>query len=580
MRINHPVTQKEYPFPDGETLVSCTDLQGRILYCNAAFITVSGFTREALLGQPHNLIRHPDMPAEAFRDMWATLKSGLPWSAMVKNRRLNGDHYWVMANVTPLLDDKGQPSGYMSVRTQPSRQEIEAAEALYLRMRDDARAAKPQLRLERGQLHDLRPLPRLMRLLHPSLAGRMWLICAAMGAWCLLAGELGQRVGSWAAVAMVLPAVALSGWLLRRMTLEPLEILLGHANRMASCDLTQAFTSNRSDEIGRFTRSLSQLNVNLMSVVRDARNGVMQIRQDMRVIADGNQNLSSRTEAQASSLEETASSMEEITSTLRQSTDMAAQATQQAGSARAVAEESRHAVQALASTMHGISEASGKISEIIQVIDSIAFQTNILALNAAVEAARAGEQGRGFAVVAGEVRALAQRSASAAREIRGLIQASVEQVAAGSQQTDNARAAMDKAQAAVDKVHHFIEQISHGMSEQMLGVGQINQAVAEMDTMTQQNAALVEEIAASAGTLHERASEVADSVGVFRLKGQAGTPAAAPAAVALRKVAKAASSTGAAKPIIAQAPGPKAASVSRTTAAPATTAGDSDWSSF
>jgi len=138
MRVNLPVTQQEYPFPVGETLVSTTDLQGRILYCNAAFIEVSGYTRDELMGQPHNLVRHPDMPEEAFRDMWATIGQGHPWGGLVKNRRKNGDHYWVQANVTPLIDSQAQVTGYMSVRTEPDKAAIPATEALYRQMREEA----------------------------------------------------------------------------------------------------------------------------------------------------------------------------------------------------------------------------------------------------------------------------------------------------------------------------------------------------------------------------------------------------------------------------------------------------------
>ena len=567
MRTNLPVTQREFPFPTGETLVSTTDLQGRILYCNAAFVDVSGYERSELLGQPHNMIRHPDMPAEAFRDMWQTIQSGEPWSGMVKNRRKNGDHYWVQANVTPLLDAQGQPAGFMSVRTCPGREAVASAEALYVRMREEAQQGRLRTTLRRGQVYDQAPLSRLMRHLRLGLRGRITLAAGVVGAVGFLAGEgLSEGLShiTWGEVGLGLLAIGacatLGGWYLKQVAIAPLTHLVNFANRLAGGDLTRHIESSRADEIGQLTRALAQLNVNLMSIVRDARNGVMGMRQGTGMIAEGNQDLSARTESQASSLEETASSMEQITATIRQSTDLAAQATRRADAARSVTERSSVAVQALGGTMHSISEASRKISEIIQVVDSIAFQTNILALNAAVEAARAGEQGRGFAVVAGEVRALAQRTTVAAREIRGLIQASVEQVNEGTQQTEGARGAMNEAQQAVNEVHEFIQNISHGMQEQMLGVTQINQAVADMDSLTQQNAALVEEIAASASALNGRAAEVAESVSVFRLQGD-GASQSQGQAVALRKAAKS-TPAAASAPAAAAAPKPRAASAS------------------
>jgi len=539
MRVNTPVSQREYPFPKGETLVSTTDLQGRILYCNEAFIEVSGYTREELLGQPHNLIRHPDMPSEAFRDMWATIQGGQPWSALVKNRRKNGDYYWVQANVTPLLDERGRPNGYMSVRTEASAAATAAAEQLYAGMRAQAAQGRLTQGLHEGLLVNMTSLGQLRRRLQPGLAGRMRLLMAlpALLGFGLASLPLpGAPRWLWG-----LAIAALCAWLggsyLAGLAIAPLRKLVSFANRMAAGDLTQSLSEQRRDEVGQIARALAQLNVNLMSIVRDARVGVTELHHGTQAISEGNADLSARTETQASNLQQTASSMEQITSTIRASTEMAQSAARHAAAALAVSSNSNQAVAAVARSMESISSASARIADIIQVVDSIAFQTNILALNAAVEAARAGEQGRGFAVVASEVRALAQRTSTAAREVRGLIAESSERVAEGGQQVQQAQQAMGEMQHAVDDMHQLISRISHGMGEQMLGVEQINSAVAQLDTLTQQNAALVEEVSASAMGLNEQAQAVEDSVSVFRLRGH--EQRAAPDAVALRRAAKA-----------------------------------------
>jgi len=539
MRVNTPVSQREYPFPKGETLVSTTDLQGRILYCNEAFIEVSGYTREELLGQPHNLIRHPDMPSEAFRDMWATIQGGQPWSAPVKNRRKNGDYYWVQANVTPLLDERGRPNGYMSVRTEASAAATAAAEQLYAGMRAQAAQGRLTQGLHEGLLVNMTSLGQLRRRLQPGLAGRMRLLMAlpALLGFGLASLPLpGAPRWLWG-----LAIAALCAWLggsyLAGLAIAPLRKLVSFANRMAAGDLTQGLSEQRRDEVGQIARALAQLNVNLMSIVRDARVGVTELHHGTQAISEGNADLSARTETQASNLQQTASSMEQITSTIRASTEMAQSAARHAAAALAVSSNSNQAVAAVARSMESISSASARIADIIQVVDSIAFQTNILALNAAVEAARAGEQGRGFAVVASEVRALAQRTSTAAREVRGLIAESSERVAEGGQQVQQAQQAMGEMQHAVDDMHQLISRISHGMGEQMLGVEQINSAVAQLDTLTQQNAALVEEVSASAMGLNEQAQAVEDSVSVFRLRGH--EQRAAPDAVALRRAAKA-----------------------------------------
>ncbi len=534
MRVNLPVSTQEFPFPHGETLVSTTDLKGRILYCNPAFVAVSGYTRDELVGQPHNLIRHPDMPEEAFRDMWATIASGKPWSAAVKNRRKDGSFYWVMANVTPLMQGQ-QPVGYMSVRTEATRQDIAAAETLYAQMRAEKERGQLVHRLNEGQLEINTAWGRLQRAFKLGTRGRLALASAVLcGGGAAVGGAVGA-VGAVSLGAAVVGAMA-GAWVLSPMVQSRLTQLLDFANRMAAGDLTQRLEVHGGGTSGQLAKALNQLNVNLRSIVRDARTEVEYMRDATREIASGNQDLSARTESQASSLQQTASSMEQITGTVRQSADSARQATQLAAEATAVTQRGSAAVDEVTKTMHVISDSSRRIGEIIQVIEGIAFQTNILALNAAVEAARAGEQGRGFAVVAAEVRALAGRSSVAAKEIKQLISESAEKVQTGNRLTEAARDTMAAALDTVQRVGAVIDAISTGSSEQLDGISQVNEAVSQIDGITQQNAALVEEIAAAAAQLQAKAITVVDTVQVFQIDARDQRPVVD--AVALRRQAR------------------------------------------
>ncbi|MFY2654568.1 methyl-accepting chemotaxis protein [Achromobacter xylosoxidans] len=320
------------------------------------------------------------------------------------------------------------------------------------------------------------------------------------------------------ALVLVILAVSLGAFLfMNRVVLRPLRMVGESFDRIAGGDLTTRVDVQSTNEIGVLMAAVKRMQESLVRTVATVRRGVDEINVGSREISAGNTDLSSRTEQQAASLEETAASMEELASTVKQNADNARQANQLAASASDVAERGGSAVAEVVNTMQGISASSRKISEIVSVIDGIAFQTNILALNAAVEAARAGEQGKGFAVVAGEVRSLAQRSAQAAKEIKGLIEDSVSKVGAGSQQVERAGATMQEIVASVKRVTDIMGEISAASEEQSSGIDQVNRAVSQMDEVTQQNAALVEEAAAAAGSLQEQAQRLAEAVAVFKI---------------------------------------------------------------
>ena len=408
-------------------------------------------------------------------------------------------------------------------------------------------------------------------------------------------------------VVLILFSVALGGalgLLVSRSVTGPLAIAAQSAQRMGGGDMTMALRTDGSDETSQLLKGLETMRQHLQGIVSTVRGNAELVSMASAEIAQGNHDLSARTEQQASALEETAASMEELSSTVKQNADSARTANQLAMNASTVAVQGGEVVSQVVETMKGINEASRRISDIISVIDGIAFQTNILALNAAVEAARAGEQGRGFAVVASEVRSLAGRSADAAKEIKSLINASVERVEQGTALVDKAGATMTEVVSSIRRVTDIMGEISAASNEQSLGVNQVGEAVGQMDQATQQNAALVEEMAAADSSLKSQAEELVQTVAVFQLADGHGTgqgmglsaktnvrlsapsaalkgndrrgeaPAAKPVVPKTTSAKAATPKPPAAKPPVLTAAAPK------TQSKPAPAGGDEDWETF
>ncbi len=730
MKLNMPVTNKEIVMTKGSILVTRTDLQGKITYANDEFLKISGYSRAEVIGKSHNIIRHPDMPAEAFEDLWKTVKAMRPWSGCVKNRAKNGDFYWVHANIIPEFD-KGKLTGYMSVRYAPKKAELEQSQALYAGIKNKTATMNPT---------GIKALIKLVRdisvwkktalslsifsipvatLSYELFLAQHYLELAAIASTAVvgaainislireLSGTLDKSVGIFYRLAAkgfgntfdlkkdgvvgdfyrglfsmdvslsldIAEAKRLNAEAMRinnaldnvhsavlvannefeiiymnqsanhlfkeaeagirqqlpnfnvekllgsnidifhanpakqRQMLEKLtesyqsEMLIGghYMNIIANpvidkngdrigfvaewldktveikatqeiSDVVQAAaegdferrihetgrtgfllelvkninklietSSVGLNEVGRILDALShgdltktmsgnyqgmfgQLKDDANSTVEKLREVIYQIQDatgtintSSKEIAAGNNDLSHRTEQQAASLEETAASMQELTSTVQHNSENAGYANELAEGASNIASKGVSVVNHVVNTMDAINESSRKIVDIISVIDGIAFQTNILALNAAVEAARAGEQGRGFAVVATEVRSLAQRAAAAAGEIKNLIGDSVEKVEDGTRLVADAGRTMEEIVTAISGVTKIMSEISSASSEQTAGIKQVNQAIGQMDDVTQQNAALVEEAAAAAETLEDQARSLANTVKYFNL---------------------------------------------------------------
>ncbi|MFC0312509.1 methyl-accepting chemotaxis protein [Chromohalobacter canadensis] len=672
MRNNQPVTQREHELADEDYLLSRTDLKGVITYANPAFVEISGFTYDELVGSPHNIVRHPDMPPLAYENLWATLKKGEIWGGLVKNRCKNGDFYWVHATVTPIFEG-GEVVGYTSVRVKPTAKARAEAERTYAAMSAGKRRG---VKLERGQIQHTGVLARLKSLKFNTFKGR--LVTMVVAAVLMLAvssvlsmvslqragdklqalseqgledvarlqqidqlmskgrdlvdkpvsnpasgdmeavtaeaeelmtslsetwsayydgrpanhtdaaesfnasverylddgmqvvldtlnagdfyeayvayndvlegqreevsGQLNSLVDEkrndamsmateaaetqhemlmWQAGVFIFGMVVLVvlGIITVRSTLRPVREALDFSLQIAAGNLGASLKEGKQDEIGRLTRALDTMRRSLGNIVKEVNENVGVVTPATRNIAEGNEDLSSRTEQQAASLAQTASSMEEMTATVKQNADNARQASQLSSTASETVRQSGEVMGQVVSTMGRIRDSSREMSDIIGMIDSIAFQTNILALNASVEAARAGEQGRGFAVVAGEVRNLASRSAQASKEIRALIDNSTQEVEGGTDLVRKAEGSIEEVVNSVTRVNDIMNEITAASDEQSSGIEQINQAITQMDDVTQQNAHRVQQTASVAADLESSVTELSRSVAVFRLAG-------------------------------------------------------------
>ncbi|MGF7191764.1 aerotaxis receptor [Robbsia andropogonis] len=511
------IAGQEYEISQNDMLVSATDLASNILYCNPAFIEASGYSSEELIGKPHNIIRHPDMPREAFGDMWQTIRSGKPWTSLVKNRRKNGDYYWICANVTPIVRD-GTAIGYLSVRTKPSREDIKRAETLYRQMR---LGQAKGFTIRSGEIKRTGPRRFIDAILDAKLAARMMAVAA-----CFTVAVTSLRVtfpeafdGAVGVITFVLCMLAASipSLLMACRTGKQIALIEKAIRRLAAGDLAAAIPTSRNSDAKGILRGLVQLRVSLVAIVSDVRKQIDGVKLATGEIASGNMDLTTRTEMQAASLEESAASLEQLGATVKSNAESAKQANLIVEKAQMTINQGCESVKMTEETMRGIAARSEQITAIVSAIDSIAFQTNILALNAAVEAARAGEAGKGFAVVAGEVRNLSHRCAASAKEIKGIVESNSVAAKEGTASVETVSAQMASAAETMTNVLAKIKEVAMASQEQSFGIDAINSAVSQLDDATQQNAALVEQSAATAKSLSNQANVLDEAVRLFTL---------------------------------------------------------------
>ncbi|MYL23910.1 PAS domain-containing protein [Halomonas alkaliantarctica] len=511
MRDNGAVTQREYVLSDGDVLISKTDSQSHILYANQAFIDVSGFSYDELYQSPHNIVRHPDMPEVVFKDMWDDLKAGKYWSGLVKNRRKNGDHYWVRANVVPIREGN-KVTGFCSIRIKPSSQEVAHAEAVYR----DIREQGGRYEVKHGVAYR-RSLRRLMPINVNSM--RVKSAFSALVGFGLFGG-LGlaaaitlNQLAPQSSAAMAFLGIGVVGgfgvgaWQLynglrhRRFFYSTNDFAL----QLAAGNLEASIPRIGKREMDNTLGTMDFTRRSLEALIGDLNERVERVGPAVESISQGNDAMASRLEQQASAVQQTAASAEEISSTVAQSADNATQASNASVGNVNEVDHTSDVMGNLANAMEEITQHADNMAGIVGTIDTIAFQTNILALNASVEAARAGEHGRGFAVVAEEVRKLASQSADAAKQVQGLIDQARKSIHGGQAHAHEATDAMEKIRSASHRVNDLMGEITAATHEQSEGIRQISSAINDIDHSTQSSAA-------SMGTYKEATAELGEQI--------------------------------------------------------------------